>query len=178
MEEKEDEREKKLSIRDVDIILGIILFAFFSWTAYEAIRMSKERIDKGMATLYTAPGLMPFIMSLLILICVVYVIIYAFRHGGRIRTREYFHLFKSSLSDEKTRTTLLVFFLIFVYIFILIGRIPFIPATIIYVLASYFIFKAGKPLHLIIIGVSFSVGIVYFFYRIVGTYFPAGLFWW
>ena len=177
MEEKE-EKNKKLSMRDMDIILGLVFFGFFGWTAYEAIRMSKERMDKGMATIYTAPGLMPLIMSILILICVTYVIIYAFKQGGRIRIKEYLHFFKSSFLDEKTRTTLLVFLSIFVYIFILIGRIPFIPATIIYVLASYYIFKAGKPLPLIIIGVTFSVGIVCFFHSVVGTYFPAGLFWW
>jgi len=177
MEEK-DEKEKKLSIRDADIVLGIVLILFFSWTAAESIRMSKERIDKGMATVYTAPGLMPLVISVLILVCVTYVVVYAFRNGGRIRIKEYFQIFKGSLSDEKTQATLLEFFLLSAYVFLLIGRLPFIPATIIFVLVSLFVFKAGKPLTLILIGVPFSVAVVYFFYRVVGTVFPVGLFWW
>jgi hypothetical protein len=45
-------------------------------------------------------------------------------------------------------------------------------------LVSLFLFKAGKPATLIVVGIIFSVGIVYFFYRVVGTYFPVGLFFW
>jgi len=176
-EEKKDER-KKLSIRDIDILLGIVLVGFFTWTAVKSILMSRERIDKGMATVYTAPGLMPFIISTLIIICLIYVLVYAFKNGGRFRFREYFQIFKKSLSDEKTKATLLEFFLFFVYVFVLIGKLPFIPATIIYVLICLFIFKAGKPLSLIVIGVTYSIGVVLFFYRVVGTVFPVGLFLW
>jgi len=177
-EEKEKEDKKKLSIRDGDIILGIIFLLFFSWTALESIRMSRERIDKGMATVYTAPGLMPLIISVMILVCAIYVVVYAFMHGGRLRFREYFSIFKNSLSEEKTRATLLEFFLFFVFIFLLVGHIPFIPATIIYVLICLFVFKAGKPVPMILIGVAYSIGIVYFFSVVVGTVFPVGLFWW
>jgi len=176
MEEEKEEDRKKLSIRDIDMILGIILIIIFGWTAIESIRMSKERMDKGMATLYTAPGLMPFIISILIIACIAYVIYYSYKKGGRLRIKEYPRLLKNSLMQEKARSVLLIFFLLFAYIYILIGRIPFIPATIIYVLAFLFVFKAGKPIVLILVGIAFSVGVVYFFYLTVSTVFPAGLF--
>jgi hypothetical protein len=171
-----EKKEQKLSIRDIDIILGIVFFIVFGWTAWQSILMSKERIEKEMATLYTAPGLMPFIISILILICTAYVLIYSFKHGGRIRTTEYPLILKNCVSQKKGRSTLWVFFLVFVYVFFLIGNLPFIPATLIYVLFSLFLFKAGKPFILLIIGTLFSVGVVYFFAQIVGTAFPAGLF--
>lgn len=171
-----EEKENKTSIRDADIVLGIVLFIFFGWTAWKSILMSKERIDKGMATVYTAPGLMPFIISILLLFCLVYIIVYSLKNGGHIRIKEYPKIIKNSLLQEKTRSVLLVFFLLFVYVFILIGRVPFIPATIIYVLAFLFLFKAGKPIVLILTGVLFSVAVVYFFNLTVRTIFPGGLF--
>lgn len=171
-----EEKEKKLSVHDIDMILGIVLFIFFGWTAWKSVLMSKERIDKGLATIYTAPGLMPFIISILLLLCLAYIVVYSFKAGGRIRIKEYPQILKNSLSRETTRSALLVFFLLFVYIFILIGRIPFIPATLIYVFAFLFLFKAGKPIVLILVGLFFSVAVVYFFYLAVNTIFPAGLF--
>ena len=178
MEKKEEDKEKKLSIRDADIVLGIILFGFFGWTAFESFRMSKERIDKGMATIYTAPGLVPLVISVLLLICIAYVIVYSFKKGGSIRVKDYLQFIKNSFSREETRSTFMVFLLLIVYIYLLIGKIPFIPATLIYMLSFLFLMKAGKPIVITVIGVFFSVAIVLFFYWTVGTYFPVGLFWW
>lgn len=170
---------KKLSYRDVDILLSCGLIGIFGYTAWDSYRMSAERIGKKMATLSTAPGLMPFIVSILIIVCSVSVITHAARSGGRLRRpTDYFGALRGVFKDETGRSTLTIFSLLFLYIFGFIGNIPFVFATLLYVLLSLFVFKAGKPAGLVAIGVLYSVGVVLFFAKIVGTSFPVGLFIW
>lgn len=174
----ENQEPKKISYRDADILLSCVLIGIFGYTAWDSYRMSAERIGKKMATLYTAPGLIPFIVSTLIIICSGAVIVHAYRSGGRLRLAAFLEGAKGALRSEKGRSTIIVFLFLFAYIFILIGNVPFVYATLIYVLLSLFTFRAGRPVTLTIIGVLYSVGVVMFFARIVGTGFPVGLFVW
>jgi len=58
------------------------------------------------------------------------------------------------------------------YIFVLIGRIPYIPATAVFVTAFIWIFKGGGWLKSILIGLITSVAVWFVFYRIFAVVLP------
>jgi len=168
-----DEKTKK--IRDADIPISIIFILGTIWTAYESIRMSYEMYSKGLATLYTVPGLFPFIVSVCILICSIVVLVNAVSVGGDIKFLSPDAL-KKTFTSLQAFTPTIVMGLMVIYVFLLADRIPFVIATFIFIFLLMTIFKATKIIWIILIGASYSVAIVYFFTTVVGTQFPISLF--
>lgn len=168
-----DEKTKK--IRDADIIISTIFIVGSGWSAYESLRMSHEMYSRGLATLYTVPGLSPFIVSICILVCSVVVLVNAIRVGGDLK-----FLFpaalKKTFSSLQAFTPTIIMGMLCTYVFILVQRIPFTIATFVFITLLMTIFKATKVHWIIVIGVLYSVAIVYFFTTVVGTQFPIYLF--
>ena len=75
------------------------------------------------------------------------------------------------LKSEKWRIVTVVA-LLAVYIFVLIGRIPYIPATAVFVTAFIWIFKGGGWLKSALIGLITSVAVWAAFYKIFAVVLP------
>ena len=75
------------------------------------------------------------------------------------------------LKTERWRIATVVA-LLAVYIFGLIGRIPYIPATAVFVTAFIWIFKGGGWLKSILIGLITSVAVWFVFYKIFAVVLP------
>jgi len=167
--------EKTKNMRDGDIIISILLILVSIWTAYESLRMSYEMYSRGLADFYTVPGLSPFIVSVLILICAIVVLVNAIRVGGDLKFLSPTVL-KKTFSSLETFTPIIVIGLMWIYVFILVDRIPFTIATFIFIVLLMVIFKATRLIWTLLISALYSVAIVYFFAKIVGTIFPITLF--
>ena len=168
-----DSQTKK--IRDADLLISALLIAGSLWTAYESFRMSHEVYSKGFATLYTVPGLFPFIVSVAILGCSIYVFLNALRVGGDLK----FLLpaaVKESFTSLEAFTPTIVFAALVIYVFILAERVSFDIATFIFAASLMAVFKATKFIWIIIISAIYAVVIVYFFGEVVGTSFPVSIF--
>lgn len=166
---------KTKKIRDADLVVSALFIAGSLWTAYESFRMSHEVYSKGLANLYTVPGLFPFIVSVAILGCSIYVFINALRVGGDLKFLMPSKI-KASFSSLEAFTPTIVFAALAVYVFILAERVSFDIATFIFVASLMAVFRAAKPIWIIIISAIYASAIVYFFGEIVGTSFPVSIF--
>ena len=168
-----DKKTKKM--RDGDILISSVMIVGSLWTAYESFRMSHEMYTKGLATLYTVPGLFPFIVSIAILGCSVAVLLNAFREGGDLKYLRLSSL-KKSFSNFDALIPTIVFLLMGIYVFVMAERIPFEIATFTFVAVTLITFKAAKGVWAITISAIYSLVIVIFFTVIVGTSFPVSFF--
>jgi hypothetical protein len=168
-----DEKVKK--IRDGDILISILMILGSSWAIYESLRMSYEVYFKGRATLYTVPGLFPFIVSLCILGGSIWVFINAIRSGGDLKFLSPCAL-KKTFSSFKAFIPTIVMGLMWIYVFIFVGRIHFIIATFLFISLFMITFKATQWIRILLISALYSAAIVYFFSKVVGTQFPKPLF--
>jgi len=168
-----DSKTKK--IRDADLIISALFIAGSLWTAYESFRMSREVYTKGLANLYTVPGLFPFIVSVAILGCSIYVFLNALRVGGDLKFLLPSNIMKSFNSLEAFTPTI-VFVALVVYVYILAERISFDIATFIFVAFLMAVFKAAKLIWIIVISALYAAVIVFFFSEVVGTSFPVSIF--
>lgn len=166
---------KTKKIRDGDILISAFMIVASLWSAYESFRMSLEVYSKGLANLYTVPGLLPFFVSVAILGCSINVFVHAIRVGGDLKFLRISSL-KKSFSNMEAFTPFIVFGSIFVYVFILAENIPFEVATFIFVFFIMILFKSAKLLWAAIISLLYALAIVYFFYEVVGISFPLMIF--
>ena len=150
------------------ILTAVGILAACGWIIYESLRMSGDSLEKGVAELYTVPGLLPLVIASLVVGLSLFVILYYLR--------------KISLGDFEWARALktlyepaLVFSMLFLYIFILIPNVPFVMATIIFTSLFMAVFNASSVLKIIISSLVYSVLLVYFFIKVVGTRFPVTL---
>ena len=158
-------------IRDADLLIGASLLIIFGWTAYESFRMSAERIAAGTATIYTAPGLVPFIISLIIIFCVISVIRRAISDGADLTFLSPRGL-KASYSVPGAFSAMIVMAFLSAYVFLLAPFVPFALSTFIFTAGFMLLYKAAKPVWIFVISFSFSLVVVNFFSIVVGVRFP------
>lgn len=148
-------------------ISGIIAVCF--WIIIESVKMSKEAIENGTAKLYSAPGLLPFVIAFFTIILSVFILIHYSkkRPNKKIKLKQLY---------ESLKNPLIVFGLLFLYIYILIPKVPFVISTIIFTSLIMTVFNAASILKIIIISLIYSLMVVYFFIKVVGVNFPYSLF--
>ena len=138
------------------------------WIIFESLKMSRDSLDKGIAELYTVPGLLPLVIASLVVGLSLFVLLYYLR---RISFREY----AWARAVKTLYVPVLVFSMLFLYIFILIPNVPFVLATIVFTSLFMAVFNATSILKISISSLVYSVLVVYFFIKVVGTRFPVTL---
>lgn len=167
--------EKTKRIRRGDLIISPVMIVGGLWFAYDSFMMSYGTIQSGEATIPTSPGLLPFLISLLIVACSVAVLRNAIRSGADLSFLAP-EVIKRVASKFENWTALLVMAMFAVYVFVLIGRIPFIAATILFGVAMMGVFKAAKPIWIAVITVTYATIVVYCFSTFAATQFPMSVF--
>ena len=114
--------------------------------------------------IYSNPGFVPFLLGLTLFAMSTYLLIRSLRRGGyRIRiSREGLSLFFRSQVVIRFFTC----FGLFVLYYTLLGRIPFIINTALYLFSSIMIFGRGKWYIALIISVAASIAVYLIFIRI------------
>ncbi len=164
-----DPAERK--IRDADIAISTIMILGAGWTAWESIRMSVETYRKGNATIFTVPGLFPFIVSLAIIVSSTIVLAHAFRRGGSLDFLKRENL-ERIVRTPQSWVFPAVLGILAIYVWILIPHLPFTIATILVVIGFMLLFRPAKIRRSLLIGAVYSVIVVWFFATVVGTRFP------
>ena len=152
-----DENRKKAAI---DFGCGIGLVVFGGYITLEALNM------KVYNSFFDAPGFFPTIVGAVIALLGAVLAFIGFKLGGARALGEIFRgeNVKRFLTAEGTiRVVILTLFMV-AYIYILLGRIHFIIATSIYLIANFLYLKATKQWWLgIIIAVATSAIVFYAF---------------
>ena len=150
------------------VLTAVGIAAACGWIIYESLRMSRDSLEKGIAELYTVPGLLPLVIASLVLGLCMFVLLHYLR---KISIREY----EWTRALKSLYVPVLVFSMLFLYIFILIPNVPFVLATIIFTSLFMAVFNATSVLKITISSLVYSVLVVYFFIKVVGTRFPVTL---
>jgi hypothetical protein len=162
-----DRKEHTNQIRG-HVLTAVGILAACGWIIYESLRMSRDSLEKGVAELYTVPGLLPLVIGTLVVGLSLFVILYYLR---RISLGD----FEWARVLKTMYVPVLVFSMLFLYIFILIPNVPFVLATIIFTSLFMAVFNASSVLKISISSLVYSVLVVYFFIKVVGTRFPVTL---
>ena len=150
MEEKKNRNAAK------DLFCGVLLVLFGIYVVVTSLNM------KIYNTFIDAPGFFPTIIGAVIAVLGGVLAFIGFKLGGAGQLKEVFsgqNIAQFVRSDSTIRVLILVA-MMFVYIYVLLGRVHFIIATSIYLIANFLYLKATKQWWLgiiIAIGMSFAV---------------------
>ena len=156
MQEKKDRSAAK------DFVSGILLVLLGLFILFDALHM------KIYNTFLDAPGFFPAIVGAVIAVLGAIVAFIGFRLGGVAQLKEVLtgSSLKAFITGEETIRVIILIAMMVVYIWVLLGRVHFIIATSIYLIANFLYLKAMKQWWLsIIIAVAMSA-IVYYAFKI------------
>jgi len=170
--EPQTERDQKTRhIRCGDLIISPLMIVGGIWFAYDSYLMSHAAIAAGNATIPTAPGLMPFVVSTLVVLCSIFVFVNALRSGADLSFLRWQRL-TPVLTDRGNLTAPIVMGLFATYVFVLIGTVPFLVATVAFGVTMMAIFKATKWRWIVVINAIYAVFVIYCFTNFAYTKFP------
>lgn len=154
MQEKKDRSAAK------DLVSGIVLVLFGLFVLFDALNM------KVYNTFLDAPGFFPAIVGAVIAVLGLIVAYIGFRLGGIKQLKEIVNgeSLKTFVTHDETIRVLILIVMMVVYIWGFLGRVHFIIATSIYLIANFLYLKATKQWWLsVIIAVAMSVAVYYAF---------------
>jgi|GEM_PF-4475315 uncharacterized membrane protein YecN with MAPEG domain len=163
--------QNKKTLRKTDLAFGAVLFVLALFFLGKSLQMNREAMDVFGSVLYTAPGFLPAIVSIILMILGLTLMISAWREGARLSIGD----FRAAWGAMKSNTAIRIYGIVAmfgVYIFLLIGLLPFAVATFLYLFGFMLLFKAGHWLKLLFISALSSLAIVYVFQELVNIPLP------
>jgi hypothetical protein len=162
--------EDKKILRKADIVFGTILILISSFFLFQSFKMPRTadilRAQNNREALLTAPGIMPALVSAILIILGILLIVGALKEGAKL-TKEDLSKVKTWFGTVESKNTMIMFAIIVVYIFGLLGRLPYIVSTFIFLAAFMFIFKAASWKWVLFIAALTSIAIAFAFGNIV-----------
>ena len=152
--------EKKGRNAAKDFASGLLLVIFGIFIVVDALNM------KIYNTFLDAPGFFPVIVGSVIIVLGALLAFIGFKLGGLRELKEVLNgpFLKKFITDEGTVRVLILIAMMVVYVWGLLGRMHFIIATSIYLIANFLYLKATKQWWLsIIIAVAMSAAVYYAF---------------
>lgn len=155
---------EKKDLREKDIIASLIILVVGIFVLVDSFRMIFFTNVPGVKDIgwFVAPGVFPFILSVGVIIMSVIMLSIAYRESGRIKF-ESWRKFSKYFKSKDTFVMMAEIGLLFFYVFILLTKLRFILATILYLFLSMSIVKAASWFKIAIISVLVSLSIAYLF---------------
>jgi len=155
---------EKKDLRKKDIIASLVLLAVGIFVLVDSFRMIFFTDLPGVKEIgwFVAPGIFPFMLSVGIIAMSLIMLSIAYRESGRIKF-ESWRKFSKYFKSKDTFIMMAEIGLLFFYVFILLTKLHFLFATIMYLFLSMYIVKATSWFKIAIISVLVSLGITYLF---------------
>jgi len=154
--------EKKARNAAKDLFCGVLLVLFGIYVIIDSLNM------KVYNTFIDAPGFFPTLIGAVLVLLGGILAFIGFKLGGARELKEVFSgaFIKEFITSDSTIRVVILVAMMVVYIYVLLGRVHFIIATSIYLIANFLYLKATKQWWLgIIIAVAMSV-IVYYAFKL------------
>ena len=154
--------EKKARNAAKDLFCGVLLVLFGIYVIIDSLHM------KVYNTFIDAPGFFPTIIGAVLVLLGAVLAFIGFKLGGARELKEVMNgpFIKQFITSDSTIRVVVLVAMMVVYIYGLLGRVHFIIATSIYLIANFLYLKATKQWWLgIIIAVAMSV-IVYYAFKL------------
>jgi hypothetical protein len=154
-----------MHLRKADFITGVLLVFFGLGALVLVVGFRWDLPTVRAAGWYTAPGVVPAVVAGLIVLLGVRLSVFAWRNGGRPESSDLMQI-RSRLTDPEVVRGALVAGLLSVYVFGVVGRVPFVPATVGFLAAFMLLFRAGAWWKVIPIAVAMSLAVSLLFERV------------
>ncbi len=139
----EKEEAGRLKLLNADVLSALILFLLSLYVMAEGLRMILLE-DTGTDVWYYSPGIYPLFVGSVLLVLSGLLFIKKKKAGGKLVIRlDTLKSFQFRFDNVVTRIIIAIA-LLALYVFVLIGRIPFLFSTFIYLSATMIIFRDGK----------------------------------
>ncbi len=125
-----------------DLVLGIIITLFAVFVIVESLRMP----HRGHLGLLVTPGFSPFFTGAVLLFLSLILDLRALRRRGHIQLGSWL---KAAVGEEENRRFLVILAAVSLYVVVLLGRVPFIAATLVFHALIFVYLKIGKPVKII-----------------------------
>jgi hypothetical protein len=149
-------------LRKADLVTGVAISLFGTLALVGALNFRWDLASVQQAGWYTAPGIIPVGVAIVLILQGFALSAHALRNGGRWR-REDLAQIRQALNSDAVRRAALVALLLSIYVFAMIGRIHFTFASFLFMAAFMLLFKAGVWWKLLLIAAIASVGISFVF---------------
>jgi len=141
---QKDAPPEKLGMdRAGELLLGLFVTFFSLFVIEESLRMPQ----RGHLGILMSPGVVPLFTGIVLFALSLVINVRALRGGGLHYVNS---LLRSLRNDEEIRRFLWILGFMALYIVGLIGRVPFIAATLIYHALIFFYLRIGGPLKIIV----------------------------
>lgn len=155
--------KNKKTLRKLDLVFAVALFTFGLFYLIYALKMPTENLGSfGGNSVATAPGILPGIVSAVIMVLAIILFFSAWKENARITKEDMKKVWEVLISKTSQRVALVVLIVV-IYGFVLLGNVPYLIATTVYLFAFMWLFKAGKIWKILLISVITSVCIWAFF---------------
>ena len=144
-----------------DLVVGIVLAAFGVYVMAESLSM------KIYNSFIDAPGFFPLIIGAVLTVLGAILAVTGVKAGGGRELKEILNLkfLKRFIKNASTLRVLILLGMMAIYVYVLLGRIPFVAATSIYLAANFFYLRACKHWWSAIIIAVVASFAVYFAFR-------------
>ena len=152
--------EKKENLRKSDIVFGVLLVAGASFFLHRSRTMPTDVLRERNIDVFafTDPALLPTVVSIIIIVLGIFLILGALKEGARLTKADFLAVVAWCRSEETKRMWVIIGLFV-VYIFGMLGRLPYIASTFLFLTGFMFFFKAAKWWKILIISASTSVAI-------------------
>ncbi len=149
-------------LRKADFITGIMLAALGLAAFALSLKLGWDLSVVQRDGWYTAPGLVPAAAAIVLFLLGSALSFHAFQEGGAWKHEDFSRL-KAAIADPASGRSALAALLLMVYVFGLLGRVHFILASFLFLVAFMFLFKATAWWKILSISaiVSTAIGIVF-----------------
>ncbi len=158
-------------MRKTDLVFGTFLFIVSAYFFYESLLMHQDILPSTSKGAYTSPGVLPGVVSVIIMVLSLSLVISAWRSGARVKKIDLLNTIRV-LKEKQSLRIILISFIFVIYIFGLIGNIPFYWATFIYIFVFMFLFQAGRFISMVLTAGVTSYLITYIFGTLINIPLP------
>ena len=132
------------NLRKADIVVSIVIFAVAVFLVVESLRMPSIELTKDPAKWYAVPGLFPGFIGIILGIQAIVLFVTGFRGVDKGITKVDFQKAKEFLKTPIFMRLMMAAGLLFVYVVVMLGHIPYLISTFIYLVANMLIFSSDK----------------------------------
>jgi len=156
----------KKNLSKAEIVFGAILVLVSSFFLIESIKIinnsDKLRTTNVREAFLTSPGLMPLFLTVMLIILGLVLIIGAIKEVGGLN-KEDLAVFKNWLKSMDTKRSFIMLSFIIIYVFVFLGRLPYIVSTFIFLTVFMLYVKASDWKRVLVISTLATVIIAYAF---------------
>ena len=121
-----------------ELVLGVAINLFAIFVIVESLRMP----PRGHLGLVCYPGFVPFLTGTMLFLLSLGHNIVALRNGAHRHLRQWL---KTTFEDDEIRRFLVILGSMVLYIVVLLGRVPFVAATLVFHTLIFIYLKVGHP---------------------------------